>query len=290
MRTLTHMVEHCEAVRIWFLTDLHLGARGCNEDLLRAHIQRIALDERAYWIGGGDYVDAITHLGDKRYRPETIAAWALGRTDVVQAQRDYVLELLAPIAHKCLGMAAGNHEWQTDRRYGSAIYADLVRAVAERKGVASDTLALGAQGFVQLTWRLRRRWVLTIFVHHGYGGGRLAGGDALALQRMLHQYDCDLLFVGHRHTLLVLNRHLPVAGGKVARLRESWGIFMPGYLDPYLPPSETTGMPIDTYPEEKALPPRGVGAFPVEADPQRRVLRLQLESAPLDGRRRWRGT
>lgn len=285
MRTLNHALTYSspsDLFSVWFLTDWHLGAKGCNEKLLKQHIKRIAEDDCAYWIGGGDYIDAVSHVGDKRYKPETIAKWVFGHTNVVGKQRDYFLDMTAPIASKCLGMAAGNHEWESDRHYGGSVYWDMVKGVAERKGVHPTMLALGAQGFVRKTFQLTgvnrtKSWTMTTFIHHGFGGGRLAGGDALALQRMLNNYECDLLFAGHRHTYLSLSRHAPFAGGKTAKVRESWGVFMPGYLEPFIESAED-GMPVDTYPEEKGLPPKGTGAFPIEINPYERKIRLLVES------------
>ena len=40
---------------------------------------------------------------------------------------------------------------------------------------------------------------IKIRLHHGFGGGKLAGGKALSMQRMLWTNDCDVVMMGHTH-------------------------------------------------------------------------------------------
>lgn len=288
MRTLHHTIYYPTAsdrFRLWHLTDTHIGAKACDEKLLRQHIQAIADDESAYWIGGGDYVEAIAHHDKKRWKPEVVANWAVGHTDVIGRQRDYFLDMTAPIAHKCLGLAAGNHEFECDKHYARNIYWEIVTGVAQRKGIAPEMLGLGVQGFIALTFRHgvgkaanggNHAWRMSIFVHHGYGGGRLAGGDSLALERALSLHDCDLLLMGHRHVFRALDVQVFSPGKETAVQRERLGVMMRGYLRGFIE-QDGTHTPIDTYSEQKGLPARGVGAFPIEIEPYARRVRILVE-------------
>ena len=62
MKTLRHNIDYVgrnSVFRLVYLTDLHVGARACDEKLLRRDILAIERDPNTYWIGGGDYIDAI---------------------------------------------------------------------------------------------------------------------------------------------------------------------------------------------------------------------------------------
>ena len=43
---------------------------------------------------------------------------------------------------------------------------------------------------------------MVFHVHHGFGGGRLAGGKALNMQRWLWTHDCDVAIFGHLHNVM----------------------------------------------------------------------------------------
>jgi len=60
---------------------------------------------------------------------------------------------------------------------------------------------LGFDGFIRVLFRVSGKTELTttIYVHHGYGGGRLAGGHALTLQRAFLWNQADVALMGHRH-------------------------------------------------------------------------------------------
>ena len=120
MRTLRKTIYYpsrSTTIRLYNLTDVHCGARACDEKLFRQKIDEIAADPHAYWVGGGDYVDAICRAGDKRYHELTIAPWLYGKNDVMGRQRDRFVEMVAPIANKCLAMASGNHEFAAEKWY-----------------------------------------------------------------------------------------------------------------------------------------------------------------------------
>lgn len=265
-----------DTFRLWHLTDWHVGAKAFNEKLFRQHVRLIEDDPNAYWIGGGDYIDGICHVGDKRYKPETLANWVLGETDVMTVQADYAVSLVKPIAYKCLALAEGNHEWTAKNHYSRDIYAYIVKQIAQFAGVEPGTLALGAGGFVLPTFarvtgmHSANHWRFRVFTHHGYGGGRLPGGHALTLGRALADFEADLVLMGHRHVLCVVPKVIQRHNGAFTR----YGVFMPSYLNSTLEP-RADGMPVDTYPELMGLPATPVGAFPIEICPWERRIELR---------------
>lgn len=277
MRVVTHRLPYSaagEVYTLYHLTDLHLGARAANEKLLERDIKRIAADPNARWIGGGDYTDAISRKGDKRANEAVLARWLYGIEDVVGAQADRTRELLGPIAPQCLGLVSGNHEEAVKAHTGTDIYWYIVRYLAEAAGRDPRELALGVQGFVRLLFTYEaakssgKTWTMDIMTHHGAGGGALPGGHALALGRLLGRYDADLVLVGHRHVYVAIDStHVAVTPRGRLAARERLAMFVPSYLNTYVIPSKSDRL-TDTYPEQKMLPPSGLGTVPVRIIPE----------------------
>lgn len=279
MKTITRRLTYSsitEKFTLYHLTDWHVGAKAFNEKLFKCAVREIEENPNAFWIGGGDYIDGICHVGDKRYKPETLAKWALGETDLMSVQADYAVALVKPIVRKCLALVEGNHEWTARNHYSRDIYAYIVRQIAQMAGVEPGSLALGAGGFVLPTFArvsngtAANHWRLRIFAHRGYGGGRLPGGHALTLGRALADFEADLVLMGHRHVLSVVPKVIQRHNGAFTR----YGVFMPSYLNSTLEP-RPDGMPVDTYPELMGLPATPVGAFPIEIWPFERRLELR---------------
>ena len=196
-----------DTFRIVPLGDIHLGNAACDEKLFKAAVQRIADDERCYWIGMGDYCEFINR-NDPRFSIGSLASWVrmkhLG--DLAKAQRDRFLEFVEPIASKCLGLVEGNHERVIQKHYERSIYLDIVSSVKEKGGFDADhKLALGYCGWLVLKFHRNPEGkrgstsVIRVNLHHGFVGGRLAGAKALNMQRWLWTHDADLVIFGHSH-------------------------------------------------------------------------------------------
>lgn len=286
MRTLSVKVPYHsrqDVFHFYHLTDTHIGAKACDEKLLKRDIETIANDPLALWGHGGDVIEAICQVGDRRYKPATLAKWALGINDVMGAQVDYALELFKPIADKCLYLVSGNHEWAADTFYARNVYWEWVKGMAAAAGKKPEELALGAQGFVRMSFRRHTGdtsgsgWGLTLYSHHGYGGGRLPGGHALALGRVLGDYECDLAFMGHRHVRMILDKVVTAPTSRFVRHKLRVAAFVPSYLNTLITPGSER-QPIDTYPELMGLPPTHVGTIPTLIYPNEKRFELVYAS------------
>lgn len=198
-------VTRSDEWRLYPLGDIHLGNRACDEKLLKSVISAIAEDDRALWIGLGDYCDFIQR-SDPRFEVESLASWfkLADLADIARAQRERLLGYLAPIAPKCLGLIEGNHERAIHRWYERDIYAEIVTGIKDAGGFAPDhDLAFGYSGWLLLHFyrsaEKRRGTLLRFYLHHGFVGGKLAGAKALNMQRVLWTHDCDLAIMGHSH-------------------------------------------------------------------------------------------
>lgn len=282
MKTIYHKFTYTseqETFRVWPLFDWHVGARAFDEKLFRQHVQTIAEDDKAYWIGGGDYQDSINQKDHKRFKPETVHPRFLTHSDIFKAEIDYSLELIKPIAGKCLGLVEGNHEYAVRNHLGYDVYSHFVGRIADHAGKDAAALAVGVGGFISLNFRRTtpnssgNGWNVDIFAHHGFGGGRKAGGHALTLQDVMSNYDADLYLMGHRHIYLSLSKVTAAPHHRGSRTRTRYGVFMPSYLRSFIE-TQPDESPVDTYPELIALPPSPVGAFPIEINPSQRKISL----------------
>lgn len=181
------------------LGDTHLGTIHCDTKHLARTIEAIKNDPHALWIGMGDMCECIV-LSDPRFQSSEIAPEFRDKIDTLAcAQRDAFIEMCAPIADKCIGILAGNHEEEMKRRH----YIDVTMDVARGLGAPylSDT------AFVRLTFRkpsdtsggVGEVWPVVIYAEHGTGGGRKPGAKINNLLDMSIGFEADIYLRGHVH-------------------------------------------------------------------------------------------
>lgn len=225
----------------------------------------------------GDYCDFV-NMRDPRFDPATLADWVnvMDLTDLARAQRDRFLDIVSPIAHKCLALIEGNHETAIKRHYERAIYAEIVTAIKEKgKFEADATLGLGFYGWLVLcfygTKTRKNANVVKMNLHHGFVGGRLAGAKALNMQRWLWSHDCDIAVFGHSHNQMIqvesverLNR----TGTKVEHRRKV-GCYAGSFLKSVIED-------VSTYSEQKGYFPLPVGHVEIVLQPHTRALERRI--------------
>ena len=237
--------SRAETRRVYPLFDIHGGHRACDERLLNATIRKIADDDSARWIGGGDYCEFINR-SDKRYDEAMVASWLVGARDLAGRQKDWILDKLKPIAGKCMGLYKGNHEETIQQKYERDIYGDLVTEMKTAGGMEPTAkLGLGWYGWIVLKYYRSQApsrqlcTIVRIIGHHGFSTGRLAGANALNMERWAWQHDCDLAIMGHSHRRLMLD----AADKKVSTAGRPWmqvkkGAFCGSFLGKYIDDEE----------------------------------------------------
>jgi len=115
MQYLKHVIGYNSKTE-WFniipLGDIHLGHAGCDFRYLKDMLKWIEEKSNTFWIGMGDYIDAINY-SDPRFDPKTVMAKYLVQGDIdkiIQMQIEDIVDLFEPIKGKCLGLLRGNHE------------------------------------------------------------------------------------------------------------------------------------------------------------------------------------
>jgi len=268
--------------RLTNLTDMHIGAASCDEALLRKDIGRILADPNHYCILGGDVFDAIPRK-DRRFQASDMAEWLRGENAVPQAQLEYGIELLKPLADqgRILAILCGNHETALLRHSEIDLYRGLVHGLKrdDRK------IGLGYCGFIR--WNIDRntrkdpesggcheRWSVNIFAAHGSGGGLLPGGHALTLGRLGGYYDFDLAVLGHRHVMQSL-RQTPLYSTPQGQIRDRHRVaaFCGTYYLSFQQ-RESERMNVN-YAEEKGYFPQPVGVYTFVLDPGKRSIRVE---------------
>lgn len=171
--------------------DIHIGDKNCNETKLDHRIEAIRTEKNRYWIGMGDYISNIAPyrqgMVDKRWNYGTVDR----RIMTQREQIDYCIEKFKPIAHKCIGLLWGNHEW------GSIEEDDFVANFCKPLGVSF----LGAKCFIYIVLNHKGKKInnFTIWATHGRYAGGLIGGAMNKLRRFGKKYDAEIYLMGHTH-------------------------------------------------------------------------------------------
>ena len=184
--------------------DAHIGKRNCSETLLRKEVSRIAENDNCYWFGGGDLIDCIKPQDIKRFDPDIFPDWMFEGdadsirdrlSDIVQQQVDRAVEIFKPIAHQCIGLIEGNHEFTNRKFYNH----NVQKALCQRLGVENLT----DQFILRMVFHLAKSSSVCLFLYarHGYGSGRSAGAEPNKVKNMMTEWPSpDILLTGHTHT------------------------------------------------------------------------------------------
>jgi hypothetical protein len=265
-------------MKVYPIGDIHIGAGACDEDKLIRLVADIKDDPSAWWIGMGDYIEAIKR-NDKRFDPTTLADW-IDKNDLVdlaQAQADHFLQIIAPIAHKCLGLLTGNHEAEMTRYYEHDIYGTIIKEVKRLGGFSPETsLRLGYYGWLQLGFfktQERDEGSRTIMfnLHHGKSAGS-SGGQINSMEGWLARKAADVLIVGHTHKLLTTKISVEYVGKNLEVLeQERYGVVSSSFLRSSIPDND------GTYNEKKMYLPLPTGTAIVDLFPHAPVNRPQIK-------------
>lgn len=176
--------------------------------MLRTVVQSIKETDNTYWIGMGDYCEFI-NVADFRFDAEQLADWidVADLVDLARVQVQRFVEIVSPVADKCLALCEGNHERAIRRHTERDVYREIVAQVKGAGGFkSSHKLALGFTGWLQLLFRRSVQGeraegtrIVNAHLHHGFVGGKLAGAKALNMQRWLWTHNADLCLWGHSH-------------------------------------------------------------------------------------------
>lgn len=278
-----HYPSRSDRIRIWNLSDLHIGNRACAIEQIKRDVEEIRHDPYSFWIGGGDYADHIGHT-DKRFDPDCIAE-NISVRDLGQLGRiltTTVRDLFVPIKDKCLGLLYGNHELRYERDKEQA---DLHAWLCTELGVENlgysaifdVVFQRGAVGIPSVCYKSldeKKRndsWAVRFFVHHGAGFACTPAGKLKRLMDFMAMCEADIVMVGHVHDQ---------SGKRIVRLtgnsqctkiisKESLGVISGSYLKTYAQGQITYG-------EQRGYAPTVLGSAIVTFVPDKREFRAEI--------------
>ena len=181
-------------MEIYPIGDVHSGDEWCDESAVKDVINYILEKDNRYAILNGDLIDnAIkTSVGD-----------VYGELFSPEEQIAHVSRLFMPLKDRILAIGSGNHEERTLKLTGI----DPSRYMSVRLGLedryADNSFVLFVKVGKSYTSKPSniKQQVYSIFVQHGYGGGKKSGSKLNNLNdsdKIIA--DCDLYIMGHTHT------------------------------------------------------------------------------------------
>ena len=168
---------------IIFWGDLHYGHPGC--DIERAErMLDYCIRKHVYVLGMGDYIEAGLRdsVGDSVYMQNLNP----------QKQMEYILDILQPVkdAGLLLGLIIGNHE-------GRILKNTSVNVVS----LMAKMLKVPYLGYACWNLFYVGNQSYTIYALHGSTGSRYIYTKLKALVDISHNFDADILAMGHVHEL-----------------------------------------------------------------------------------------
>lgn len=211
---MVQLPDHKESkVIIAPLFDVHFGNIGHRTEKFLSYIRWIKETPNIYAIVGGDLMENALDDGrgmsyDQKTNPEGQIGW------MVQA--------LAPIAHKILVAIPGNHEWRSYKKAGI----DPLRFIADQLKIPYFD---GPVFLDVLVFGYRR----TFYVKHGEGNSQTKGGKMNAASKPRKFTGMVHFFVsGHVHDPVVMSETCVIPDPVNMRLTypQQWTVIAPSFL------------------------------------------------------------
>ncbi len=218
------------------MSDLHVGAPQVDYARITWELER-AKEHGDRVLLLGDLIDAILPSDRKRFEPTVLHPRLQGRNDVVNAEVDWVVEILGPYANLIDMVGVGNHETAVEKNHHLDVTRLIVEGLTRRLPRRSRHVIHygGYTGYVAYAFdgAVKSRQY-RIFYHHGSGGG-------VTLSKVFTQLKskgwsgADLIWEGHRHLSLNAREQvleLPDAGHDI-RSRDIRYVATGGYFHTY---------------------------------------------------------
>lgn len=230
------------------LSDLHLGSKQCNTELIGQMIDLIMNTPNCYTVLLGDQSETATK--------QSIGLSVYDEAFDLKEQMRALYKMFLPLARegKILGMLTGNHEMRV--AYSTSL--NPTELLAERLNVpyfaysAYILLRVGDQAY-------------KIFAHHGVGGGSTPSGKLNAMRKLNTVADADLYLSGHTHGKMYDNDIIMSINSET------------GIVEPRVRHYAVCGSFLEYwggYAEMKCLPPADIGSLAFEFNPERKSIEV----------------
>lgn len=252
MRSITKRFQYngdTPPINIGGFGDWHVGNVCASWKGLRRVVKFIHDTPDMYWIGMGDFFDGVT-VKDPRHKPGVVDKDLQGKDDFIDLQYQKGVDLVRPIADKCLAVVIGNHEETLETHCNT----NLAKRMAAELGVPF----LGYEGYITLRFTHKsggKGKAVRVFVTHGHGGGRKPGGKINRLDDIRSSYPADFYFMGHTHDMM--ERVVPIMEPSKSGVRNkhSVGQVTSAFLMKHTSPEDN----VTTYVEKAGYQPTAIG-------------------------------
>jgi UDP-2,3-diacylglucosamine pyrophosphatase LpxH len=211
MHLIKHQHEYGKSLgsthRLYFLGDVHLGAKLCHRKAFEADLAEIeSQDPRTthlFLMGDmGDYINrADWRFDEEAIDPEIINLYS--GVDPNEQTLDALTQYLEPVKPYIRVILRGNHG---EKDKASGLWTRYDRKLADRHYLDMPHLYGGYSALVRQTFVWKgttgaKRSILT-HVHHGWQAGRKSGNKVNQMDIERKDFrSCDLLMRGHSHDL-----------------------------------------------------------------------------------------
>ena len=183
-----------EELKIEIFSDLHIGSKKCNYQLIQERVSKVKNNPNTYCIILGDLINNSTKTSVGDVYEEQL-------TPMQQIQK--AISIFEPIKDKIIGVCSGNHE----RRSYNTDGIDLLWMFSKELGLESKYDYCSCLLFIRFGkmdgHHMYKKNIYTLYMTHGDGqGGRTIGGKANGLQRRGQIVDADIVVTGHTHAPL----------------------------------------------------------------------------------------
>jgi predicted phosphodiesterase len=180
------------------LADIHIGDPHCDEEALKKTIEYIRKNKDVYCVCNGDLMNTALKTSVSDVYSEVLSP---------MEQLIRVRDLLAPIKDKILGITNGNHEARVYKAAGI----DTSMLLAKELGIENRYAAESAVLFLKFGQKEKehknQQMQYTIFMNHGWGGGRKVGGKLNSLEEVVGVVDTDIYLHSHTHLPAVFKQN-----------------------------------------------------------------------------------
>ena len=242
--------------------DIQFGARGCDVDKLRRHIEW-GNERQWYFLGMGDYLDPGSPSNRK----------AMESIELYDSVHDMLDDALCRMAEKLAGYMSGNWLGVIEGDHGFSLTSG--EPIDHYLAGCLGTDFLGTSAFVNVYIGECPR-PLRIWVFHGKSASAAnPTGLTLHFQRLAATIEADIYLMGHAHQKYGVARDVlfPAKVGKTWKLKHravaygATGSFLNGYQ---LGSESPAGYAKGSYVESAGLPPVATGALLITAEPEKR--------------------
>lgn len=274
------------------ICDVHVGARDFDRDLFTKYINWITGEPNAIPIILGDLAEHIAPL-DKRWDARTVDQSYPPRAlaNLPHHELQDFIKLIEPITDRIVMVGMGNHELKIGTRGDYDPHLNLV----ERLGGALNENGLpqrvkldsalsrstppadgNYEGFIKLRFIKSKKVVATtkIYYHHGAKGGSPSSVTSY-LDKLLSEYQTDIVMVGHGHRMAAHERSRiePNKRWKDIKIKSSLGVMHGSWKRGW-------GAGYVTYEVKAGYTPRALGPVLIKINPMKKTWVALLGDRP----------